>query len=158
MPRQGDKASKRAPKVALRHLDESDLSDESVSDYQASSNSEDERCSTPESQKDSRCGVCSRTVNSSDKSLQCDTCSEWCHIKVRSAYYHCKDCLRNIVGKKQPTKHDFNPCMLRPPVPSQTKPLPVEFSFCAPRWLPAVLICPTNKCIPEQIIIFSVGE
>ena len=82
MPRQVDKSSKRAPKVALSHLDESDLSDESVSDYQASSNSEDERCSTPESQKDSRCGVCSRTVNSSDKSLQCDTCSEWCHIKV----------------------------------------------------------------------------
>ena len=82
MPRQVDKGSKRAPKVALSHLDESDLSDESVSDYQASSNSEDDRCSTPESQKDSRCGVCSRTVNSSDKSLQCDTCSEWCHIKV----------------------------------------------------------------------------
>ena len=82
MPRQADKAKKQAPKVALSHLDESDLSDESVSDYQASSNSEDERCSTPESQKDSRCGVCSRTVNSSDKSLQCDTCSEWCHIKV----------------------------------------------------------------------------
>ena len=82
MPRQADKSNKRAPKVALSHLDESDLSDESVSDYQASSNSEDERCSTPESQKDSRCGVCSRTVNSSDKSLQCDTCSEWCHIKV----------------------------------------------------------------------------
>lgn len=81
MPRQAEKSSKRAPKVALSHLDESDLSDESVSDYQASSNSEDDRCSTPESQKDSCCGVCSRTVNSSDKSLQCDTCSEWCHIK-----------------------------------------------------------------------------
>ena len=32
MPRQVDKGSKRAPKVALSHLDESDLSDESVSD------------------------------------------------------------------------------------------------------------------------------
>ena len=57
---------------------------ESVSDYQATSNSEDEddRASTPDSQKDSKCGVCKKSVNSSDKSLQCDTCSEWCHIKA----------------------------------------------------------------------------
>ena len=85
MPGDQDRPSKRAPRVALAHLQESDLSEseaESVSDYQASSNSEDDRCSTPESQKDSRCGVCKRTVNSSDKSLQCDTCSDWCHIKV----------------------------------------------------------------------------
>ena len=85
MPRKASKPTKRAPKVALSHLDESEVSEseaDSVSDYQASSNSEDERCSTPESQKDSKCGVCRRTVNSSDKSLQCDTCSEWCHIKV----------------------------------------------------------------------------
>ena len=107
MPRQVDKSSKRAPKVALSHLDESDLSDESVSDYQASSNSEDERCSTPESQKDSRCGVCSRTVNSSDKSLQCDTCSEWCHIKVKLLEKDgCQKC--------EAAKHDSNPCILRP--------------------------------------------
>ena len=57
---------------------------ESVSDYQATSNSEDDddRASTPDSQKDSKCGVCKKSVNSSDKSLQCDTCSEWCHIKA----------------------------------------------------------------------------
>ena len=61
---------------------DSESEGESVSDYQASSNSEDDRCSTPESQKDSHCGVCKRNVNSSDKSLQCDTCSEWCHIKA----------------------------------------------------------------------------
>jgi len=54
---------------------------ESVSDYQATSNSDEDRCSTPDSQKDAQCGVCKRNVNSSDKSLQCDTCSEWCHIK-----------------------------------------------------------------------------
>ena len=64
---------------------DSESEGESVSDYQASSNSEDDRCSTPESQKDSRCGVCQRNVNSSDKSLQCDTCSEWCHIKARGS-------------------------------------------------------------------------
>ena len=55
---------------------------ESVSDYQATSDSEDDRCDTPDSQRDAKCAVCARNVNSSDKSLQCDTCSEWCHIKA----------------------------------------------------------------------------
>ena len=45
--------------------------------------SDDDRCSTPESQKDTKCSVCRRHVTSSDKSLQCDNCSEWCHIKAR---------------------------------------------------------------------------
>ena len=149
MPRQADKASKRAPKVALSHLDESDLSDESVSDYQASSNSEDERCSTPESQKDSRCGVCSRTVNSSDKSLQCDTCSEWCHIKVKMLEKDgCQKC--------EATKHDSNPCILRPPEPCQTKRLPVKLSFCAPWWLPAVCLSYKQVQTSVLILIFSV--
>ena len=84
MPRSSRK-NKKVPE-RFRGADDSDVETDSeaqsVSDYQASSNSEDERCSTPESQKDSRCGVCRRNVNSSDKSLQCDTCSEWCHIKA----------------------------------------------------------------------------
>lgn len=62
---------------------ETDSEAESLSDYQVTSHSEDERCSTPESQKDAQCVVCKKNVNSSDKSLQCDTCSEWCHIKAR---------------------------------------------------------------------------
>ena len=85
MPRSARK-NKKMPE-RFRGVDsdvETDSEAESVSDYQASSNSEDDRCSTPESQKDSRCGVCRRNVNSSDKSLQCDTCSEWCHIKAGS--------------------------------------------------------------------------
>ena len=68
------------------HPDDSELETdsevESLSDYQLTSHSEDERCSTPDSQKDAQCGVCKKNVNSSDKSLQCDTCSEWCHIKA----------------------------------------------------------------------------
>ncbi len=43
---------------------------------------DDDRCSTPESQKDTKCSVCGRNVTSSDKSLQCDECNEWCHIKA----------------------------------------------------------------------------
>ena len=69
------------------HPDDSELETESeaesVSDYQVTSDSEEEeRSSTPDSQKDAQCGVCKKNVNSSDKSLQCDTCSEWCHIKA----------------------------------------------------------------------------
>lgn len=45
--------------------------------------SDEDRCSTPESQKDTKCSVCRFHVTSSDKSLQCDNCSEWCHIKAR---------------------------------------------------------------------------
>ena len=61
---------------------ETDSEAESLSDYQVTSNSEEERSSTPDSQKDAQCGVCKKNVNSSDKSLQCDTCSDWCHIKA----------------------------------------------------------------------------
>lgn len=83
MPRSARKNKKMPERFREADSDlETDSEAESVSDYQASSNSEDDRCSTPESQKDSRCGVCKRNVNSSDKSLQCDTCSEWCHIKA----------------------------------------------------------------------------
>ena len=69
------------------HPDDSELETESeaesVSDYQVTSDSEEEeRSSTPDSQKDAQCGVCKKNVNSSDKSLQCDTCSDWCHIKA----------------------------------------------------------------------------
>lgn len=61
-----------------------DYSDvETISDFQ---DSDDDRCSTPESQKDTKCSVCARNVNSSDKSLQCDKCNEWCHIKVRDSF------------------------------------------------------------------------
>lgn len=89
MPRPGRKKNgSKSPMVAKkpgRDYDseiESDSEAESLSDYQASSlGSEDERSSTPESQKDSKCGVCGKNVNSSDKSLQCDTCGDWCHIK-----------------------------------------------------------------------------
>lgn len=56
----------------------SDSESGSVSDFQES---DDDRCSTPESQKDTKCSVCARIVNSSDKSLQCDQCNQWCHIK-----------------------------------------------------------------------------
>ncbi len=43
---------------------------------------EEDRCPTPESQKDTKCSVCCQNVTSSDKSLQCDQCNEWCHIKA----------------------------------------------------------------------------
>ncbi len=33
------------------------------------------------------CSVCNVHVASSDKSLQCDKCNEWCHIKVRCSYF-----------------------------------------------------------------------
>ena len=76
----------RAPPKRFQNQEDSEIETESevesVSDYQATSNSEDDRCSTPDSQKDAQCVVCTRNVNSSDKSLQCDTCSEWCHIKA----------------------------------------------------------------------------
>ena len=79
---------RKPPQRFQQHPDDSELETdseaESVSDYQATSHSEDDRCSTPDSQKDAQCGVCGRNVNSSDKSLQCDTCSEWCHIKAGS--------------------------------------------------------------------------
>ena len=42
---------------------ETESETESLSDYQATSNSEDERASTPDSQKDSKCGVCQNSVN-----------------------------------------------------------------------------------------------
>ena len=71
---------------------------ESVSDYQATSNSEDDRCSTPDSQKDSKCVVCQRNVNSSDKSLQCDTCSEWCHIKAGTFFKIFFSCQSKVIG------------------------------------------------------------
>merc|ERR1719150_1188347 len=83
MPRSSRLNSSNPPKRF--HPDDSELETdseaESLSDYQVTSNSEEERCSTPDSQKDAQCGVCKKNVNSSDKSLQCDTCSEWCHIK-----------------------------------------------------------------------------
>ena len=51
---------------------------------------DDDRCSTPESQKDTKCSVCSRNVTSSDKSLQCDKCNEWCHIKAGAIFIFLK--------------------------------------------------------------------
>jgi len=62
--------------ISYAESDDSDAG--SVSDYQES---DDSRCSTPESQKDTVCSVCNVHVASSDKSLQCDKCNEWCHIK-----------------------------------------------------------------------------
>ena len=88
MPRSSRLNSSNPPKRF--HPDDSELETdseaESLSDYQVTSNSEEERCSTPDSQKDAQCGVCKKNVNSSDKSLQCDTCSDWCHIKAGTLF------------------------------------------------------------------------
>merc|ERR1719474_841053 len=95
---------------------------ESVSDYQATSNSDDDRVSTPESQKDAQCGVCKRNVNSSDKSLQCDTCSEWCHIKCGGVT---KEHYRQMVQLDESNieiQWECPPCeKLRNPSPSESR-------------------------------------
>ena len=59
---------------------------ESGSEFNEDDDDDDDRCSTPESQKDTKCSVCSRNVTSSDKSLQCDKCNEWCHIKAGAIF------------------------------------------------------------------------
>ena len=63
-----------------KDLDSEVESDDGVSDVGGDMDSD--RCSTPESQKNTTCSVCSSNVTSSDKSLQCDKCNEWCHIKA----------------------------------------------------------------------------
>jgi len=80
-PKSARTSSRAAPKVGRDPWEVSDQSESDCDSVSGSSNSGEERASTPESQKDSKCGVCRKTVNSSDKSLQCDTCSDWCHIK-----------------------------------------------------------------------------
>jgi len=84
MPRSERKQKRPVKRVrngggGVRYAESDDSSIGGVSDYVESDS--DSRCSTPESQKNTVCSVCNRHVASSDKSLQCDKCNEWCHIK-----------------------------------------------------------------------------
>jgi len=131
----------------LESAEESEV--ESVSDFQES---DDDRCSTPESQKDTKCSVCLRNVNSSDKSLQCDKCNEWCHIKCGGVTKeHYKQMVQLDESNIEIQWH-CPPCeKLQAPEKATTDVAEIE-----PQAVPAKAATLNNKTKPTQQVITKV--